>query len=133
MTGEPLKARGEWVRPYKQGLQMEKAVAGTTRTHSKRVKSEVVPLPIGEGTTRTPRRNMSTPEHEIVVFRLGLSVRATALRLLLDVEARGLLVTLDDSEIVVRPDSQLTSADRNGIDEHRDQLAAMVRMCERPA
>ena len=126
---EPLKTGHEWFRPYKQGAAVTQTVCGT---HSEPFKTGLVtsgsPPYRGGNHSLTPVDPL-LPLPQIVVFREGVSVRPTALRLLLDLEAREFSVALEDGALVIDPPHALTEADRAGIDQCRDQLEAMVRMC----
>ena len=77
-------------------------------------------------TVRHDTDNVST-----VVLKNGLSVPLAALRVLWSLEERGLHVQLDDDDgLFVGPRRQLTSADRDAIRAHRDDLRQLVRYCE---
>lgn len=73
----------------------------------------------------------SSETQPVVVLRGGLSVPLAALRVLWDLEDRGLTVRLaDGSGLLVGPPRRLTDADRSAIRRHRDQLIRLVRDCD---
>ncbi len=70
---------------------------------------------------------LSTASDSIVILRGGLTVSLPALRVLWDLENRGLTIRLDaDGGLLVGPRDRLTPADRELIHRHRDQLIALV-------
>ena len=59
------------------------------------------------------------------------SVTIAALRLLWDLEARGVSFTVDgDDGLLVGPRSQITADDDAAIREHKYELISLVRFCE---
>ena len=67
---------------------------------------------------------------ERVTLTGGLTVSADALRVLWDLEDRGVELWLDGDTLCVRPVSALTAADDDAINEHRDELRALVAYCD---
>ena len=71
-----------------------------------------------------------TASEEIVVLgNAGVSVTREAVTLLWSLENRGLIVELDDGDLLVGPRGQLTGTDRQGIRAHKDELISLVRVC----
>jgi hypothetical protein len=69
---------------------------------------------------------------ELVVLRGGVTVPLDAVRLLLDLEQRGVDLHVDeDGAVVCRPGRLLTRDDREFIKMHRDGLKALLLYCER--
>jgi hypothetical protein len=73
---------------------------------------------------------MSNSDPVLVVLRSGLSVPVDVLRLLWELETRGLSVRIDGDGLTVGPRRLLTDEDRSAIREHRDELKALVRDVE---
>jgi hypothetical protein len=68
------------------------------------------------------------PSNELVSLRAGLVVPAPALRLALDLEARGFALRLDpDLAVVIEPVEDLSPEDLVGIQRWRHHLAAVVQ------
>ena len=63
------------------------------------------------------------PATETVVLRGGITVPVSAVRVLLDLEDRGIRFEAADNELVVSPRSRLTLEDDQAIRAHRDDLA----------
>ena len=73
---------------------------------------------------------MGTSERDAHIQMGELSIRLDALRLLWDLEDRGIdLCIASDGRLHVTPSSRLTALDRESIREHRDNLRALVAMC----
>ena len=71
-----------------------------------------------------------TASEIVVLGNAGISVTREALTLLWSLEDRGLIVELDDGDLLVGPRGQLTGADRQGIREHKDELISLVKLCD---
>jgi hypothetical protein len=74
---------------------------------------------------------LTTPATELVTLKDGLSVSRAALLTLWALEERAFTITEDGGVLRVKPSSNLTSADDAAIRQHRDELVALVRYCER--
>jgi hypothetical protein len=72
---------------------------------------------------------LSVSNPSLVVLNNGLSVPIDALRLLWELEHRGLDVRVDAEGLSVGPRQQLTDIDRHAIREHKQSLMAMVLLC----
>lgn len=69
-------------------------------------------------------------EPRTIVLR-DRSVTLAALRLLWDLEARGLRIVAEgENGLFVTPRSSITAADDAAIREHKDELLALVKYCE---
>lgn len=66
----------------------------------------------------------------LVTLKSGLTVPIDALRLLWQLEDRGLSIRSDGDGLAVGPRDLLSDADRDLIRQHRDDLCALVRYCE---
>ena len=73
--------------------------------------------------------NASSAPSYVQVGRL--TVPEAAVRLALDLEARGLRLELDGDGLLVGPIDRLTDEDRNGIRRWREHLKAIVAHCGR--
>jgi hypothetical protein len=75
---------------------------------------------------------ISAPETTAtIVLKGGFTVSLPALRLMWNLEARGLNIRLAaDGRILVGPNTHLDDHDRANIVRHRDELVALVRYCE---
>lgn len=68
---------------------------------------------------------------ELTTLRGGFTVPLDAVRLLLELEDRGLRIRLDaDGAVLIGPQRHLTDADREAIRRYRDELRALIRYCE---
>lgn len=68
---------------------------------------------------------------ELLPLRDGLVVSAAALHVLWRLEERGLdLRVADDGRLHVTPSQRLTSDDCTAIRVHRDEIVALVKLCE---
>jgi len=73
---------------------------------------------------------MSSSDPSLVALKHGLTVPVDAVRLLCQLEIRGLNVRRDGDDLVVGPRQHLTDADRAAIRRHRDHLLALVTYCD---
>jgi hypothetical protein len=73
---------------------------------------------------------MSSSNPPLVMLKNGLAVPVDALRLLWQLEDRGLHVRRDGDGLAVGPRDHLTDDDRHAIRQHRDELLALVKYCE---
>ena len=73
---------------------------------------------------------MTASNRSFVVLRNGVSVPLDALRLLWELEDRGLHIHDDGDALAVGPRAQLTDFDRAAIRRHRDSLRILVAACE---
>ncbi len=72
----------------------------------------------------------STAVPELVTLKDGLSVSLAALRVLWNLEERGLDLRAEGDVLLIRPRSRLTAADDAAIRSYRDELLTLVRTCE---
>lgn len=80
--------------------------------------------------TMTIPKPLMSSESELISLRDGLSVPLSALRVLWDLEYRGLQVELSDhGTLLIGPGGQLTGQDREAIRRHRDELIQLVDYC----
>jgi hypothetical protein len=63
---------------------------------------------------------------EFVTLRSGLTVPLEPVRLLLNLESRGLTVTHDGSDLIIRPRGQLTDADREALRRWKPHVIALI-------
>lgn len=68
---------------------------------------------------------------DLVVLRHERPVTVAALRLVLDLERRGLSFALDGPGVTVRPGRLLTPGDREALGKHREDVKAIVRSVDR--
>ena len=68
---------------------------------------------------------------ELVVLRGGEVVPFDALRLLWELEDRAFSIRRDGDELVIRPGSRLSFAERAAVRRHRDALLMLVNYVER--
>jgi hypothetical protein len=73
---------------------------------------------------------MSTSDAPLIVLTNGMSVPVDALRLLWQLEDRGLSIRRNGDGLAVGPRDYLTDDDRHAIRRHRDALCALVAACE---
>ncbi len=74
---------------------------------------------------------LTSSKAEVVALRGGLAVPLAALRLLWDLENRGLTVRLSErGRLLAGPRDRLTPDDRAGLEEHRDVLVTLVAYTE---
>jgi hypothetical protein len=66
----------------------------------------------------------------LVVLRSGLAVPVDAVRLLLELEERGIDVRVDCQGLSVGPRDRLTDDDRNAIRQHRQALISLVLLSD---
>jgi hypothetical protein len=74
---------------------------------------------------------MNASKAPLVVLSNGLSVPVDALRLLWQLEDRGLCIRVDGDGLAIGPRERLTDEDRALIRRWRDDLLAVVVHCER--
>lgn len=67
---------------------------------------------------------------ESVVLKGGLVVSVNALRVLWDLESRGLEITEEHDMLVIGPKTLITSEDDRAIRTFRDELLMLVRYVE---
>jgi hypothetical protein len=73
----------------------------------------------------------TTTAPDTVVLKGGTVVSLPALRVLWDLEARGLDIKLaSDGRILVGPNRELTDTDRDLIRQHKAELIRLVEYCE---
>ena len=69
-------------------------------------------------------------EAALVTMKSGLVVRLEALQVLWRLEDDGMVVKVDDTgRLLVGPTNRLTPADDRAIREYRDEIVALVKMC----
>jgi hypothetical protein len=74
---------------------------------------------------------LPTSAPETIVLKGGTVISLPALRVLWDLEARGLDIRLGtDGRILVGPNALLDDTDRDLIRQHKAELIRLVRYCE---
>lgn len=64
---------------------------------------------------------------EVVTLKAGLTVPASALRLAIDLEARGITLRLDRDELVIRPASRVTADETALLRQHVAAIKVILR------
>jgi hypothetical protein len=70
---------------------------------------------------------------DFVILRSGLTLPLAAVRLALDLENRGLELTVEGESLAVGPRDRITDHDRTEIRRWRDHLIAIVSEAQRSA
>jgi hypothetical protein len=63
---------------------------------------------------------------DFVTLRGGLTLPWPAVQLALDLEQRGLSITVDGDDLIVRPKGQLTAEDRDGLRRWKRHVVALL-------
>ena len=72
----------------------------------------------------------SSTTHETVVLKGGTVVPLSALQIGWELESRGLTLSIDGADLVIRPPGRLTEDDRQRLRDNKPALMAIVEYCD---
>ena len=72
----------------------------------------------------------NTTTHETVVLKGGTVVPLSALQIGWELESRGLTLSVDGPDLVIRPPGRLTDDDRQRLRDNKPALMEIVRYCD---